>query len=57
VGELPELDPDATLAARLAARTALEAARQPVTPAQLAARLEPETAAAANDARATWEAA
>lgn len=50
VGELPELDPDATLAARLAARAALEAARQPETPAQLAASEDSDTAAAAEDA-------
>jgi hypothetical protein len=35
---LPALDPDPTLAPALAARTALEAARQPVTRGQLAAR-------------------
>jgi hypothetical protein len=35
---LPELDPDPTLAPALAARAALEAAHQPVTRGQLAAR-------------------
>jgi hypothetical protein len=38
VEALPQLEPNPTLAAAIAARAALEAARQPVTAAQLAAR-------------------